>query len=130
MCPRCKKEPIARDRKRCEPCLAKARVSQKRYTERLGRDGVRAKNLKNSYGITQEDYDRILEKQGGVCAICGSPSNYYKGGRLCPLAVDHNHETRKVRGVLCNHCNRAIGMLKDDAEIVDRAAAYLRKGLG
>ena len=113
-------------RKTCDPHLAAARVRQRRYTDRIGREGVRAANLRRAYGITVEDYEAMHAAQGGVCAICGSESNYYKAGALCALAVDHDHETGKVRGLLCNHCNRAIGMLKDDADVIERAASYVR----
>lgn len=75
------------------------------------------------YGLTQADFDALLASQGGVCAIC-------KGDRNGPGArfhVDHCHNSDKVRGLLCGRCNTAIGLLQDNPEIADAAAAYLRR---
>lgn len=71
------------------------------------------------YGITEEDYNEMLESQNGVCAICGGNN----GQRS--LAVDHCHETDKVRGLLCTGCNTAIGSLRDSPELCRNAALYL-----
>jgi len=82
-----------------------------------------SKQMRRSYGITLEEYDVMYEQQKGVCAICSLPQT----GRAERLCVDHNHETGKVRGLLCSHCNRGIGLLKDDYRILNRAASYLRE---
>lgn len=71
-------------------------------------------------GITNEDYSRMLDEQNGVCAICHSPAP--ERGRL---AVDHNHATGKVRGLLCHSCNYGLGCFKDDPVYLEAAAAYL-----
>jgi hypothetical protein len=75
--------------------------------------------LKQRYYITLKDYSDLFQKQNGVCAICGTP-----GGkkRLC---VDHDHQTGKVRGLLCDNCNVGIGRLKDNSELCHRASLYL-----
>ena len=85
-------------------------------------EGFRAKQRRyemlHSYGITEEDYDRLFEEQGGVCAICGeSPEDH--------LAVDHDHETKAVRGLLCRRCNSGLGLLGDSLDRVTKAAEYL-----
>src|SRR6476469_6189244 len=67
---------------------------------------VRKSHLKRTYGITFEEYDFMLDRQNGVCAIC-------KGVHGRRLAVDHNHETGKVRGLLCGSCNAALFLLED-----------------
>lgn len=72
------------------------------------------------YGLTIEDYNALLEKQGGVCAIC---SNVCSTGKR--LSVDHDHDTGRVRGLLCSTCNRGIGMLRDDPELIRAALRYL-----
>lgn len=80
-------------------------------------------NYKRNYkhGMTVEEYDRMSAEQGGVCAICnGLPT------RTTYLHVDHDHVTLRIRGLLCDSCNLALGKFKDDPEILDRAAAYLR----
>jgi hypothetical protein len=81
------------------------------------------------YGLTVEEYDNLLAKQGSRCAVCGTADPQYRSGpssaRWC---VDHDHVTGKIRGLLCHPCNRAIGMLADDAKIIEAALAYVRQG--
>ena len=64
-------------------------------------------------------YDTLFKKQGGVCYICGNPPGKKK------LAVDHNHVTGKIRGLLCNNCNRGLGLFKDNGKLLARALIYL-----
>lgn len=80
-----------------------------------------------NYGITREDYDLLFEKQNGLCAICKEPETKIVkwSGRLLPLSVDHDHVTGKIRGLLCNRCNRVLGMIKDDAQIARSILEYL-----
>lgn len=83
----------------------------------------RRHNLKRNYGMTQSDYEAMVAAQNGECAICRRlPSGR---GRYARLVIDHDHETGAVRGLLCNKCNAAIGMLRDCVEVVQRAVAYL-----
>jgi len=72
--------------------------------------------LTRRYGITYADYQRMLELQKGLCAICN---------RSAKLDVDHNHETGRVRGLLCRKCNLGIGYLKDDHGLLLKAYRYL-----
>lgn len=72
------------------------------------------------YGISESDYEQMHSDQMGLCLICQKPELDIK------LAVDHDHETGKVRGLLCKRCNMAIGLLGDDPQIVTRAALYLK----
>jgi hypothetical protein len=83
------------------------------------RSKYRAINLKLRYGITPEEYDELLVSQNGVCAICGEECS--TGRRL---SVDHDHETGRVRGLLCSKCNYGIGHLKT-VENLERAIDYL-----
>lgn len=76
--------------------------------------------LKNKYGIDEAVFEQMLEKQDRKCAICLSPQGKRK------LAVDHSHATGKVRSLLCGKCNVALGMFKDDPEILMNAIKYLR----
>ncbi len=80
-------------------------------------------NLKRNYGITVDDYDEILGQQDGLCAICGTDDPRGKGR----FYVDHDHDTGKVRGLLCAMCNTGIGMLKDSPSILASAINYLNK---
>lgn len=81
-------------------------------------------NLRYNHGITLEEYNVLLKKQGGRCAICRRPPNK-KGTLTSVLAVDHNHKTGALRGLLCNICNRYIGYIKESKRTLDRAKKYL-----
>ncbi len=76
-------------------------------------DIKRAWNLLSKYGVTLEQYDRLFEEQKGVCAICGqSETKKSPNGWVYRLSVDHNHKTKKIRGLLCKRCNVVIGAMK------------------
>lgn len=84
-------------------------------------------HLKSLYGITIEDYQVMMVKQGGVCKICNKPETAMLKGRVKLLAVDHCHVTGKIRGLLCADCNRALGMFKDNPAVLRNAAKYLEE---
>lgn len=86
---------------------------------------ARDRSIRTKYRISKSDIKILLSEQGGVCAICKSAfSHTWKSNkRMC---VDHCHSSLKVRGLLCNACNTAIGMLYDDPDLAESAAAYLR----
>lgn len=79
----------------------------------------RARRLKRKYGITLEDYDKLLKQGGGVCWICGNPPTRRS------LDVDHDHKTGKIRGLLCHMCNQGLPRFRDKPENLRRAADYL-----
>lgn len=81
-----------------------------------------AKNRVKSYFITDDEYDTILEEQGGACAICGNRDGNAVGFALC---VDHDHETGRVRGLLCVKCNLLIGHADENPETLKSASEYL-----
>lgn len=87
----------------------------------------RKSNLAKNYGITLAEYDALLRQQGGVCAICGKdePNAHGRTGKQFRLSVDHCHESGRVRGLLCQKCNRAIGLLGDDPVLMRKAISYL-----
>jgi hypothetical protein len=92
-----------------------------------GRKGPadRKSHLKRRFGLTPEDYDRMLDEQGGGCAICGDAPG------ATALHVDHDHDTGVVRGLLCFRCNSALGNLRDDPDTIGAALAYVtRHGRG
>lgn len=66
----------------------------------------RKKHLRAHFGITIDQYNELLYRQHGVCALCGKPPERIR------LAVDHNHETQEVRGLLCGSCNRVLGIIE------------------
>jgi hypothetical protein len=80
----------------------------------------RRSKIKKAYGITLIDFDALLEKQGGGCAICGKTEFNGRGAY-----VDHDHETGMVRGILCVNCNTGMGMFKDSIENMRNAIMYL-----
>ena len=80
----------------------------------------RERSLQRSYGIGIEEYNRILESQESRCAICWVKPDERR------LGVDHDHKTGRIRGLLCNPCNRALGGFQDNSVTVQRAADYLR----
>lgn len=83
----------------------------------------RGKKLRLRYGIGEQEFDELLARQDGLCAICFTDE---PGGKHDEFHVDHDHESGSVRGLLCFNCNVAIGLLNDDAHVVEAAAAYLR----
>ena len=89
-------------------------------------------NLKQSYGITEEDYAVILEQQRGVCAICGDGPNahWVRSQKNKVLAVDHDHKTGKIRGLLCAKCNAGLGAFLDNPKLLRKAVKYLKGRMG
>lgn len=82
-------------------------------------DRAKSIKLKYLYGITLDDYNSMLSTQGGVCAICGVPPDKKR------LHVDHSHSKGFVRGLLCGRCNRVIGAINEEREILFKMAEYL-----
>lgn len=78
------------------------------------------------YKLSEQDYDDLFAKQGGLCAICNTDN---PGPKQKAFAVDHCHDTGKVRGLLCNACNRGIGLLQDSPVILQKATTYLMENL-
>jgi hypothetical protein len=101
----------------------------------LRRDNQRRSYIKRKYGVSLDDLERLLQAQGERCAICGkswqecapAKRSQYEPWFLLHLCVDHDHETGKVRGLLCNGCNAGIGMFEEDLARFESAVAYLRR---
>lgn len=79
--------------------------------------------LKKRFGMTLEDYDKMLFEQGGKCAIC----NIHHTETPRKLNVDHCHTTGKIRGLLCFNCNTSLGKLQDSIQILEQAIKYLQQ---
>ena len=90
------------------------------------KDKIRNWRLLQNYGITNQDYEQMLENQRFCCAGCGLHQNILEK----KLHVDHDHVTGKVRGLLCGNCNRALGLVKDNMETLVRLQEYLEKSNG
>lgn len=105
----------------CKDCEASGNKSSRTRNSRYRKQYM----LKEKYGITVEDYNDLLSKQEGRCAICRRLPIEDPMGH--DLAVDHDHETGRIRGLLCRHCNIGIGKLGDNISGLELALAYLRK---
>ena len=79
------------------------------------------------FGITTFEYNQMLEEQGGVCAICHQKETFTMKGVTHSLAIDHDHLTGRVRGLLCRACNQTLGLMKDNIENLQKAIRYLEK---
>lgn len=113
----------------CNRCLTDHAVNRKQPSRNfIGRKNkpaykkaqkIRHKryHLLRKYGITEIDFFRMLEEQGGKCLICFRPAT----------ATDHCHMTGKIRGLLCHSCNSGLGHFKEDVESMKRAIVYLER---
>ncbi len=117
---------------RCRPCHNKrhkekyARPYRAKNRERYD-TSIRVAMLRQQYGLTLEQYAEMFCRQNGVCAICGKPeTSLGKGGKVKPLAVDHCHETGKIRGLLCQLHNTGLGVFDDNPELLEKAIQYLK----
>jgi hypothetical protein len=87
-------------------------------------------HLQSKFGITLAEYTAMAIAQNGKCAICNCEETHTRGGKVKALAVDHDHETGKIRALLCAECNQMLGKAKDNEETLLAAVAYLRKHKG
>jgi len=86
---------------------------------------MRRSHLKTTFGLTEEAYEALLRGQGGVCAICKLPErSHSRFGKVLRMAVDHDHETGAVRGLLCFRCNTALGYFETQRDAI---LAYLAR---
>lgn len=83
--------------------------------------------LIRTYGITKQQYDALLVKQGNRCPICKTddPGKHPRKNDTVNWHVDHDHKTGQVRGLLCFRCNAGLGHMKDDPQLVMAAYEYL-----
>ena len=134
-CSKCKIEkPIAsfafhkhtKDRRRheCRDCIG---VWRRAHRKMQGPQYDKKHALKRFYKITIEDFEAMMEAQKGLCAICKTDK---PGGRWNILCVDHDHETKQVRGLLCQNCNQGLGFFKDNVKSLASAIQYLSSSKG
>ena len=101
----------------------KARSAQQKYrSSEKAKNNVRNRHLKRVFGITQDEYLKMLSSQNERCAICEKHYSYQNRR----LDIDHDHETGKIRGLLCNPCNRAIGRFEHNTMLMKKAINYLK----
>ena len=90
------------------------------------KERVKDRRLRRDYDITIDDYNKMLEEQGGCCKICGAHEDNFKKS----LNIDHCHDTGYVRSLLCMDCNTGIGRFKEDVKILAKAIDYINKFKG
>jgi len=115
----------------CSECNAKRRKARKQKDPERFRKR-REQKMYYKYGITVRQYEEMLEKQNHVCAICGNSETRISNqtSNIQRLSVDHCHTTGKVRGLLCNRCNTAIGRFEDNEGFLENAINYLNSNKG
>ena len=111
-------------KKRYEKSPKRVESAERYKKSHKGVQNRRRGALSSKYRITEQRYFEILEKQIGLCAICGSDSPRRRGSKN--FAIDHNHTTMEVRGLLCHPCNVMIGLAKDNIEVLEMAIKYLK----
>lgn len=107
-------------RKECKACRIEKR---KKFDSRFG-PGLRKRRLVYKYGITVEDYDRMQSDQNNLCLLCCRPNKNFWGNNL---VIDHCHKTGKVRGLLCDKCNKGLGQFEDSIKVLQKAIKYLKR---
>lgn len=119
-CIDCKKEGVTTSRKASgKPLLCATHRRARRFNRR---NYSHEKHIKDTYGITADEYQAIYDYQGGKCAICRRATGARKR-----LSVDHCHATGRVRGTLCTTCNKyVLGHARDDIAFFERAIEYLK----
>lgn len=116
----------------CKPCLRETNQQWKKANPDAVKAADRRKVLKKRYGITTSDYNKLLSEQNGGCGVCGKPERTIQraGSPVQFMAVDHDHDTGRLRGLLCQSCNRTLGNMGDNLEGVMRFVAYLERSVG
>lgn len=112
----------------CKPCSNAARRSSPNFGlwHKNNKDHLqkymRNFDLKRHYGLTQDDFNQLLDSQGRMCQIC----RVTKPGGRGRFHIDHDHKTSKIRGLLCTNCNVMLGNSKDNVSILEQAIKYLK----
>jgi hypothetical protein len=115
---------------RCKPCKKRVNAEQYRNGTSASRsyDGVFAKSIKRLYGMTMDDYNRMLRQQAYRCAVCRRPeTKLRRNGEPYRLQVDHDHVTQKPRALLCERCNRVVWALEENHTLIPAIFAYVEQ---
>ena len=111
-----------RERYATDPEFREQQRLKKKKWHKENPDKAAAYNRERKFGITQEEYEEMLDRQNGVCAICGGVN---ANGRR--LSVDHNHDTDEIRDLLCGPCNTALGQVGESVDTLESMIEYIRR---
>lgn len=117
----------------CKSCNKVTQKNRDKYKkaayDRQYRKTLGNKKRANAFKVSEQYIDQLITVQGNLCAICNSAESVLNHSKTAvkALAVDHDHKNGQVRGLLCQRCNQAIGLLKDSPDLLMKAAAYLSR---
>ena len=112
---------------RCVFCIKANTLYGREDRKKRNKQCFRNSHLKSNFGISLDQYNQKLEQQQGLCAVCHKTETKANQFGIVALAVDHDHTTGKIRGLLCMKCNRALGMLGDSVETISNLLKYRSK---
>ncbi len=118
----------SRPKKQCPTCAKVFRPRTIRHTyctDACAKKSWEKGYFKRTYGLSLDEYQDMFERSEHKCNICGSEGFRINSKAKNTLCVDHDHETGKIRGLLCHNCNRALGLLQDDTTLLEKAIKYL-----
>lgn len=114
----------------CKTCQSEMRNRWIKDDDARYRESNRRAGLKYKFGMTIEQFDKMLADQGGCCAVCKTTNPNGEGienGKNKQFSIDHDHTTGKIRGLLCNKCNRCLSFMQDSVTVLTKAITYLKK---
>jgi hypothetical protein len=106
---------------RCKDCIRGLSRNYRKDKPVECAASARNSMLKREYGLTSTEYERMLDQQGGGCRVCGQTDHDRR------LAVDHDHRTGAIRGLLCKRCNLVLGKVDDDTTLLKALSDYLNE---
>jgi hypothetical protein len=113
--------------KRCRYEQAKKNPNRQKVAQRFRESEAARRNTLARYGLTPKQYEEMIDACNGLCEICGRPETKLYAGKPRHLSIDHCHDSMKVRGLLCDACNNALGRVNDDIEILKSMIKYLEE---
>jgi hypothetical protein len=124
--------PNGQYKRQCKVCVSKDGCTRQHEKRSVTKTKVFNKNywIRHKYGIELEDYEEIRLVQNNLCAICGkaetSIHKRYGHSKVRQLCIDHDHDTGKIRGLLCQRCNQGLGLFQENIDNLNKAVEYLR----
>jgi len=127
LCPKCKEEKPLEKFKSFYVCKECSKAYERKRWASQPQEKRRAKWLKTKYNLLYATYEQMFLEQNGKCKVCDIDISITTSSNSHSTAcVDHSHSTGKVRSLLCNHCNRALGLLKENEKVIANLLKYIR----